>query len=467
MHLPLKRGTFTISSGFGRRWGTMHQGLDFAAPVGTPIYAPFDGRVIQGAERAPGTVSGFANWVWIEGSSEPYDFIVGHMRHDSILVRAGDTVRAGQKIAEVGNEGQSTGAHAHCELWERPGRMGGRAIDPAPFWGDSAANPGGAPAPASGSTRVTTPGTIFGIDVSDHQDGFALSRAKADGMQFVILRLCDGTYVDKAFKSHLADAEANGLLVSTYWYLRAPSEGTTIAQQVDVIDQQLGGRKDLGVWIDVESVSADGRKLLTKHDVWAAKRELEKRGYYVPGIYSGAWYWENMPGGEPSMNGLGYLWCSHYGQNRTGAPRATYDADGGTNHPGWNYPLGDRRPDLLQFGSNGVVGGWHPVDVNVFRGARTQLEEIFTGKKTTQKGPLMALSDQEQKDLQRKINDIHHELTERFQSRYVGPDGQRSAFRDTLVGYVLEADRKLEDMHKNNLPTIWNAVKTLIARKGK
>lgn len=82
-------------------------------------------------------------------------------------------------------------------------------------------------------------------------------------------------------------------------------------------------------------------------------------------------------------------------------------------------------------------------------------------------GFLMALSDQEQKDLQKKINDIHHELTERFQSRYVGPDGQRSTFRDTLVGYVLEADRKLEDMHRNNLPAIWNAVKSLIARKGK
>lgn len=82
-------------------------------------------------------------------------------------------------------------------------------------------------------------------------------------------------------------------------------------------------------------------------------------------------------------------------------------------------------------------------------------------------GFLMALSDQEQEDLKKKIDTIHHELTERFQSRYVGPDGQRSTFRDTLIGYVLEADRKLEDVHRNNLPTIWNAVKALTARKGK
>ena len=83
------------------------------------------------------------------------------------------------------------------------------------------------------------------------------------------------------------------------------------------------------------------------------------------------------------------------------------------------------------------------------------------------KGPLMALTNEQQHELLTKVRDIHHEMTERFQSRYVGPDGQQSTFRDTLVGYVLEADRKLEDMHRNNLPAIWGAVKNLVARKGK
>ena len=220
--------------------------------------------------------------------------------------------------------------------------------------------------------------TIFGIDISEHQDGLPLTRAKHDGIEFVILRLCDGTYIDKTFRSHLADAERNDLLISTYWYLRAPSEGTTIAQQVDVIDRQMGGRRDLSVWIDVESVDRAGRKLLTAADVHAAKRELEHRGYYVAGIYSGAWYWELMPGGEPSMAGLGNLWVSNYGHNRTGTPRATYDRDGGDGHRGWSYPLGDKRPDILQFGSNGIVAGHHPVDVNAFRGTRAELAAIFT-----------------------------------------------------------------------------------------
>ena len=380
MYLPLKRGTYTISSGFGPRWGTMHQGIDFAAPIGTPIYAPFDGRVIQGADRAPGTVAGFGNWVWIEGTTEPYDFIVGHMKHASILVKAGDTVKAGQKIAEVGNEGGSTGAHAHCELWTRPGRLGGRAIDPAPFWGAAGADyPDGAP--AKPWTPPVVPGTIFGIDISSWQKNYPMRKVKADGMDFVIIRLCDGTYQDPLFQSHLEDAEKQGLLVSTYWYLRAPSEGTTIAQQVDVIDKQMGGRRDLGVWIDVESVDKNNRALLTKDDVWAAKRELEARGYHVPGIYSGAWYWEVMPGGEPSMEGLGHLWVSNYGHNRKGDPRDTYLADGGANHRGWTYPLGDRKPDILQFGSEGVVGDHYPVDVNAFRGTRDELAGIFNPRK--------------------------------------------------------------------------------------
>ena len=291
------------------------------------------------------------------------------------------------------------------------------------------------------------------MDVSEHQDGMSLRKTKEDGFDFAILRLCDGTYRDRTFRSHLADAEGAGLLVSTYWYLRAPSEGTTIAQQVDVIDQQMGGRRDLGVWIDVESVDSAGRKLLTEADVWAAKRELERRGYHVPGIYSGAWYWEKMPGGEPSMQGLGHLWVSHYGRNRRGPASTTYHADGGANHPGWAYPLGDRKPDILQFGSNGEVAGRFPVDVNAFKGTRDQLQAIFTGK-DTQKGPLMALSDAEQHELLDKVRRIHHELTHEFQSRY-----PEATYRDTSIGYLLENDRKIEDIHANMLPAIYQLLK--------
>jgi len=111
----------------------------------------------------------------------------------------------------------------------------------------------------------------------------------------------------------------------------------------------------------------------------------------------------------------------------------------------------------LQFGSNGIVAGFFPVDVNAFRGTRDQLAAIF--HPSAQKGPLMALSDQEQRELLEKTRDVHHELVHRFQSRYRSVDGEQSGFRDTLVGFVLEIDRKIEDIHANMLPTIWSALK--------
>ncbi|WP_446921454.1 GH25 family lysozyme, partial [Klebsiella pneumoniae] len=89
-----------------------------------------------------------------------------------------------------------------------------------------------------------------------------LHTAQQEGYDFAIIRICDGTYKDPIFNSHLKDAENAGLITSGYWYLRAPSEGTTIAQQVDTIDQQLQGRKDLPIWIDVESIDPSGNALL-------------------------------------------------------------------------------------------------------------------------------------------------------------------------------------------------------------
>lgn len=215
---------------------------------------------------------------------------------------------------------------------------------------------------------------LYGLDVSEHNNGLNLHTAQQEGYDFTIIRLCDGTYKDPIFNSHLQDSETAGLITSCYWYLRAPSEGTTIAQQIDIIDQQLQGRKDLGIWIDVESVDPAGNALLSGNDVWAAKQQLECRGYKVPGIYSGAWYWEKMQGGEPSMDGLGALWVSSYGDNNHGTAAQLYPGD---DNQRWNYPLGDHTPDILQYGSNGHAAGYPGVvDINAYRGTPDQLRQL-------------------------------------------------------------------------------------------
>ena len=369
--MPVNKG-FYITSGFGPRSGGYHWGTDFGRGGGSgghPVYAVKSGTVTRA-----GAASGFGRWVTIDhpASNGGGETVYGHIIPE---VTAGQSVREGQRIGRIDPNSNTNGgvaAHLHVEWhkfsWSPPGpnRLNPETMLKGAKWpGDTA------PAP-----KPSAKGEIFGVDVSEHQDGMSLKRAKREGISFAILRLCDGTYRDRTFSSHLKDAESAGLLVSTYWYLRAPSEGTTISQQVDVIDQQMKGRRDLSVWIDVESVSGS-RKLLTGADVHAAKRELEKRGYTVAGIYSGAWYWEKMPGGEPSMDGLGSLWVSHYGQrNAYGNYRTIYNNEGGANHPGWRYPLGDKLPNILQYGSNGLVAGKY-VDVNAFKGTRAELAQVF------------------------------------------------------------------------------------------
>ncbi|MGY1811859.1 M23 family metallopeptidase [Blastococcus sp. SYSU D00820] len=108
---------------FCQRWGSMHYGVDLAAPLGTPIYAAVDGVVIRA-----GRASGYGNAIYIQDADGDVH-IYGHMRYYS--VEAGDIVHAGDEIAKVGSEGQSTGPHLHYEIHR--GGMDGRRIDPEEY----------------------------------------------------------------------------------------------------------------------------------------------------------------------------------------------------------------------------------------------------------------------------------------------------------------------------------------------
>jgi murein DD-endopeptidase MepM/ murein hydrolase activator NlpD len=108
-----------LTSRFGARWGTSHNGIDIAAPIGTPIYAVADGTVIEA-----GPASGFGLWVRIQHTDGTVS-VYGHM--NSFSVSQGQQVSAGEQIAEVGNRGFSTGPHLHLEIWT--GENGGK-IDP-------------------------------------------------------------------------------------------------------------------------------------------------------------------------------------------------------------------------------------------------------------------------------------------------------------------------------------------------
>ena len=103
---PVSGGRYT--SGFGKRWGRMHKGVDWAVPIGTPVYASCGGTVsVAGAAR------GYGYAVYIN-HSDGRQTRYGHL--SKVLVSPGQTVEQGQKIALSGNTGRSTGPHVHFEI---------------------------------------------------------------------------------------------------------------------------------------------------------------------------------------------------------------------------------------------------------------------------------------------------------------------------------------------------------------
>jgi murein DD-endopeptidase MepM/ murein hydrolase activator NlpD len=106
-----------FTSGFGRRWGRMHSGADFAGPRGTPIYATADGVVVHA-----GWQSGYGKLVKIQ---HQFGIETRYAHQSKIRVKVGQRVSRGQRIGDMGNTGRSTGTHLHYEV-----RVGGKAVNP-------------------------------------------------------------------------------------------------------------------------------------------------------------------------------------------------------------------------------------------------------------------------------------------------------------------------------------------------
>jgi murein DD-endopeptidase MepM/ murein hydrolase activator NlpD len=106
-----------LTSRFGRRWGRRHEGVDLAAKPGTPVRSAEAGRVIHS-----GPLGSYGNVVVVRHSKQ-YNTVYAHNR--KLVVDEGDWVERGDKIAEVGSTGRSTGPHLHFEV-----RRGRKPQDP-------------------------------------------------------------------------------------------------------------------------------------------------------------------------------------------------------------------------------------------------------------------------------------------------------------------------------------------------
>lgn len=141
-----------------------------------------------------------------------------------------------------------------------------------------------------------------------------------------------------------------------------------MAQQVQASLEVMGQRR-LSMWIDVETDAG-----LHVDHIRECKRRFEAAGVPVIGAYSYVPYWEgHISPHEPDSHEFGAFWVAAYGANSIGAPKDIYPGDG---HKQWNYPLGNQKPVIWQFGSQAVVAG-RKVDINAFRGSVDQLQKLF------------------------------------------------------------------------------------------
>ncbi len=109
-----------ITSPFGPRWGTVHQGLDIGCSTGTPIVACEAGVVIGAAYS-----SSMGNYVLIDHGG---GVTTVYMHNSSLCVSYGQVVARGEVIALAGSTGNSTGPHCHLGL-----RINGSYVDPLPY----------------------------------------------------------------------------------------------------------------------------------------------------------------------------------------------------------------------------------------------------------------------------------------------------------------------------------------------
>jgi murein DD-endopeptidase MepM/ murein hydrolase activator NlpD len=125
---PLTTIHVLIGSPFGGRWGKPHEGIDLPAPVGTPVFAAADGRVVY----AGSGVRGYGNLIVLKHAG---DLLTAYAHNSVLLVSQGQTVRAGDRIARVGQSGHATGPHLHFEV--RRGQIPRDPMSYLPPLGDS------------------------------------------------------------------------------------------------------------------------------------------------------------------------------------------------------------------------------------------------------------------------------------------------------------------------------------------
>ncbi|MCU4744955.1 M23 family metallopeptidase [Streptomyces sp. JH002] len=124
-------GDYSLSAKFGNsgdRWASKHSGQDFAVPVGTDVRAVHSGTVVKAGGNGAGDGPAYGNAIVIKHDDGSYS---QYAHLNKIDVKVGQKLNTGDKIAESGNTGNSSGPHLHFEIRTTPDY--GSAVDPVAF----------------------------------------------------------------------------------------------------------------------------------------------------------------------------------------------------------------------------------------------------------------------------------------------------------------------------------------------
>lgn len=324
---PLAHGTYSgESSGYRTPDRPDHRGVDIAADIGTPIYAPADGTIAHvGINDDP---QGYGSWLVIDSQNEcGLDFTFGHTPPSSFVNpdtgrqwRFGDSVHAGQKIAVVGNEGGSSGPHLHFETFGAPGRFGGPDLDPNAMWLRDAVDP----------REVTTgdgQGSLVGKLLVDFSAGVPTAQQiQSSGFVGAIRYVSDpraGWMIGKPMRKQEADdLRARGMVVVSNFqfgksdWLGGAEQGRRDAERGIALHREAGGPDTAAIYVSVDaSPSEDQWSTLVRPYLQAWQDRLGKARL---GVYC------NYPTIDWAVrDGIGtYFWMHNWGSNGRVHPAA-------------------------------------------------------------------------------------------------------------------------------------------------
>lgn len=204
---------------------------------------------------------------------------------------------------------------------------------------------------------------VFGIDISTWQKNYPYDKAKAEGVEFAILRAGFGRTKDKQFETHYANAKRVGWGVGAYWYMYATTVEGAKAEAKAFLKVIAGKQFEYPLYLDLEDKSLRGLSKDTLNAMVKAFGEvIENAGYYF-GVYTNLdWYKNKISGSE--LNKKYDWWIAVWSKSAPkGVNYGLWQFGGETNlirsnkvagvTTDQNYAFKDYPAIMKQFGLNG------------------------------------------------------------------------------------------------------------------